>query len=190
MFLVLGALCWQGAGAQVVLEEAPKAALVNIQALFRAYYKTLDAQNQINTERARIQKENNELMQRVAGFDRKLQELKGKLQGSGMAEAERKVTAREAGLLYQEREALERAREESIQVRHQELNRKMMARMKGILGEIRKIVEVSAERAGYDYVFDVDGLNTAQVPFLIYAKEAINITPMLLKELNKNAPIE
>jgi hypothetical protein len=37
-------------------------------------------------------------------------------------------------------------------------------------------------------VFDSAGLNTSQVPFVLYAKDATDITPMILKELNKDAP--
>ncbi len=52
------------------------------------------------------------------------------------------------------------------------------------------MIEEMADEAGYDYVFDVEGLNTAQVPFLLYAKDATDITPMIQKELSKGDPAE
>ena len=52
---------WGQDGAQ----EKPKTAVVSIQTLFRGYYKTLEAQSQINAERSRIQKDDNEILQRV-----------------------------------------------------------------------------------------------------------------------------
>ena len=42
----------------------------------------------------------------------------------------------------------------------------------------------------YDYVFDKSGLSTSQVPFLLYTKDATDITAGLLKDLNKDAPPE
>ena len=42
----------------------------------------------------------------------------------------------------------------------------------------------------YDYVFDKSGMSTSQVPFLLYAKDATDITASLLKDLNKDAPPE
>lgn len=175
---------WGQDGAQ----DKPKTAVVSIQTLFRGYYKTLEAQSQINAERARIQKDDNEILQRVRVFNLKLRDLTNKLKDPEVPEAERKVVAREAGLLFQEREALERLRTQGSQNRHQELNRKMVARMDGILDEIRAIVVEKSDQGGFDYVFDVEGLNTAQVPFLLYAKDATDITAMMQKELSKAAP--
>ena len=60
--------------------------------------------------------------------------------------------------------------------------------MKGILEEIRKLVEEKAKLDNYDYVFDKSGLSTSQVPFLLYTKDATDITAALLKDLNKDAP--
>ena len=40
----------------------------------------------------------------------------------------------------------------------------------------------------YDYVFDKSGLSTSQVPFLLYTKDATDITAGLLGVLNKDAP--
>ena len=66
----------------------------------------------------------------------------------------------------------------------------MVQRMKGILEEIRKLVEERAKVENYDYVFDKSGLSTTQVPFLLYTKDATDITVSLLKDLNKDAPPE
>jgi len=66
----------------------------------------------------------------------------------------------------------------------------MVQRMKGILEEIRKLVEEKAKVDNYDYVFDKSGLSTSQVPFLLYTKDATDITAGLLKDLNKDAPAE
>jgi Skp family chaperone for outer membrane proteins len=62
--------------------------------------------------------------------------------------------------------------------------------MKAILEEIRKLVEEQAKKDNYDYVFDKSGLSTSQVPFLLYTKDATDITSILLKDLNKDAPPE
>lgn len=190
MMLGLSGLLMVPLCAQEGSFEKPRTGVVNIQTLFRGYYKTLEAQAQINAERARIQKEDNEMLQRVRGLDQKLQELNGKLQDPGLGESERKEASREVGLLFQERETLERSRRKGIQARHEELNSKMIARMGGILDEIRGVIRESAEEEGFDYVFDVEGMNTVQVPFLLYAKDARDITAMIQKELRKTASSE
>lgn len=185
--------CWLVAAlllsaAPLCAQEKPRTAVVNIQTLFRDYYKTAEAQAQINAERARIQKEDNEIRQRMEVFDQRLRELTQRLSDPSLGEVERGETSRKFSVLFQEREDLERMRTQRIEGRHQELNRKMVARMEGILEEIRGIVAESAEKAGFDFAFDIEGRNSSQVPFLLFAKEATDITPMIQKELSKGAP--
>ena len=186
---VVMATLTSGLWGQEPAQAKPKAAMENIQALFREYYMSIEAEKQVNIERARIQQENNDMRQRIRGMDAGLKEI-NRLMSSGedLGEQKRKSLTREGGLLFQERESLERQRKQTVQGQHQELNRRMMGRMKGILTEIREIVVERAARGGYDYVFDSAGLNTSQVQFVLYAKDDTDITPMILKELNKDAP--
>jgi Skp family chaperone for outer membrane proteins len=169
-------------------EEKLRTAVVNIQELFRNYYKSQKTQEEINLERARIQKDHNDTVGRLRSMDEGLRQLEARLQQPELAESEREVLLREKGLRLQEREALDRQRFESLEARHGELNKKMMVRMENLLEEIREIVAERAEKTGFDLVLDVEGLNTSQVPFLLHAKDATDITPMILKELNKDAP--
>jgi hypothetical protein len=53
---------------------------------------------------------------------------------------------------------------------------------------IRKLVEEYAKGESFDYVFDKSGMSTSQVPFLLYTKDATDVTSILLKDLNKDAP--
>ena len=57
-----------------------------------------------------------------------------------------------------------------------------------LLKEIQDLVAVQAAGLGFDLVFDIDGTSTSQVPMLLFARDAMDITPMMLKELNKTAP--
>lgn len=183
------ALLVPGLRGQGPPEEKPVAALVNIQELFREYYKTLEAESLINVERARIQKSSNEMREKVRLLDAEIEEVNQMLAaGRDLPDEKRQALIREAGLLFQEREQLERQRKGIVQSEHRDLNRRMVARMKGILREIRDIVAEQATRGGFDIVFDSAGLNSAQVPFVLYAKDATDLTPRILKELNKNAP--
>ena len=64
----------------------------------------------------------------------------------------------------------------------------MLARMDVLLREIHLLVAEQAEDLGFDLVFDLDGAGTSQVPMLLYARDAADITPMILKELQKRVP--
>ncbi len=165
-------------------------ATVDMQELFKQYYRTNEAQKQINVERARIQKENNERLAKIRELEDNLAKLRKQLEDPSLAESKKQSLFKEWQGQQQEGTALDRERREFLQRRNQALNEKMVQRMKGILEEIRKLVEEKAKVDNYDYVFDKSGLSTSQVPFLLYTKDATDITAGLLKDLNKDAPAE
>jgi outer membrane protein len=165
-------------------------ATVDMQELFKQYYRTNEAQKQINVERARIQKDNNERLTRIRELEDTLGKLRKQLEDPALNDSKKQTLYKEWQASQQEGVALDRERREFLQRRNQALNEKMVQRMKGILEEIRKLVEEKAKLDNYDYVFDKSGLSTSQVPFLLYTKDATDITAGLLKDLNKDAPAE
>lgn len=177
-------------GAAAAQEGKLKIATVDMQQLFKEYHRTNEAQKQINVERARIQKENNERQARIRELDTELQNMRKQIDDPSIGESKKHAVFAEWQMKQQEAVALERERQEFQRRRGQALNEKMVQRMKGILEEIRKLVEEQAKKEDYDYVFDKSGLSTSQVPFLLYTKDATDITAVLLKDLNKDAPPE
>jgi len=171
-------------------EAKLKIATVDMQELFKQYYRTNEAQKQINVERARIQKDNNERMAKIRDLETALGKLSKQLEDPALAESKKQALYKDWQLQQQEGIALDRERREFLQRRNQMLNEKMLQRMKGILEEIRKLVEEHAKTENFDYVFDKSGMSTSQVPFLLYTKDATDITAVLLKDLNKDAPAE
>jgi outer membrane protein len=171
-------------------ESALKIATVDMQELFKQYYRTAEAQKQINVERARIQKDNNERLARIRELETNLGNLKKQIEDPSINDSKKQALFKDWQMQQQEGIALDRERREFLQRRNQALNEKMVQRMKGILEEIRKLVEEKAKSDNYDYVFDKSGLSTSQVPFLLYTKDATDVTAGLLKDLNKDAPAE
>lgn len=185
--LTLAASLISIAGAQ---DEKLKIATVDMQELFKQYYRTNEAQKQINVERAQIQKDNNERLARIRELETNLGNLKKQIEDPSINDSKKQALFKDWQMQQQEGIALDRERREFLQRRNQALNEKMVQRMKGILEEIRKLVEEQAKTDNYDYVFDKSGLSTSQVPFLLYTKDATDVTAGLLKDLNKDAPPE
>jgi len=165
-------------------------ATVDMQELFKQYYRTNEAQKQINIERARIQKDNNERLQKIRELEENLTKLRKQLEDPSLNDSKKQELYKDWQADQQTGTALDRERREFLQRRNTALNEKMVQRMKGILEEIRKLVEEKAKVDNFDYVFDKSGLSTSQVPFLLYTKDATDITAGLLKDLNKDAPAE
>ncbi|MCH7228068.1 OmpH family outer membrane protein, partial [Haloferula sp. A504] len=128
-------------GAAVAQEGTLDIATVDMQSLFKEYHRTNEAQKQINIERARIQKENNERLARIRELDTELQNMRKQLDDPSISDSKKQSVYQEWQMKQNEGIALDRERREFLQRRNQALNEKMVQRMKGILEEIRKLVE-------------------------------------------------
>lgn len=177
-------------GTAASQEEKLKIATVDMQQLFKDYHRTNEAQKAINVERARIQQENNERLARIRELEGELQNMRKQLDDPSISDSKKQKVYQDWQMKQNEGIALDRERREFLQRRNQALNEKMVQRMKGILDEIKELVEEEAKQEAFDYVFDKSGLSTSQVPFLLYTKDATDITPDLLVVLNEDAPEE
>ncbi|MFP6895324.1 MAG: OmpH family outer membrane protein [Roseibacillus sp.] len=172
----------------VAQDNKLKIATVDMQTLFKQYHRTNEAQREINVERAKIQQNNNERLETIRSLEDELQGLRKQLDDPSISDKKKQDLFKNFQMKTQEGVALDRERREFLQRRNTALNEKMVQKMRGILEEIRKLVEDRAKSDDYDYVFDKSGLSTSQVPFLLYTKDATDITGGLLEQLNKDAP--
>ncbi len=177
-------------GSVSAQETKIKIATVDMALLFKEYYKTGIAQQEINVERARIQKDNNEKLTSIRQIESDIRVLKQQSEDPSLSDQKKSQIYKEYQSKYQEGIQLDKERREFLGRKDKALNEKMVQRMRGILDEIRKLVEERAKAESYDYVFDKSGMSTSQVPFLLYTKDATEITSSLLKDLNKDAPAE
>jgi len=171
----------------------PKIATVDMQALFKQHPLTQQAEQELNVERARVQKDNNERGSRVRDVETELNALRKQMEDPTVNESKKQSLFKEWQFRQQEGIAMERERAEFFRRRSQALNERMVQRMKEILGEIRKLVVEQAKEDGYDHVLDSSGLSTSQVPMLLYTKDATDITDRLLAKIGalpRPAPVE
>jgi len=163
-------------------------ATVDMQELFKQYYKTNEAQKQLSVDFARIQKDVNERKAKIRDLNTSFETLKKQIDDPSINDSKRQSLSKDAQVQYQDLIALDRECREFEQRRRQALEEKKNQRMRGIFEEIRKLVEEQAKVDNYDYVFDKSGLSQNGVPFILYTKDATDITAGLLKNLNKDAP--
>jgi len=185
--VAVAALFIGNAGAQ---EAKLKIATVDMAQLFKEYFKTAIAQQEINVERARIQKDNNEKLTTIRQIESDIRVLKQQSEDPSLSDQKKAQVYKDYQTKYQEGIQLDKERREFLGRKDKALNEKMVDRMRGILNEIRKLVEERAKSENYDFVFDKSGMSTSQVPFLLFSKDATEITASLLKDLNKDAPAE
>ena len=165
-----------------------KVATVDMQKLFKDYHRTEEEQQKFSEEFARIQKENNERLTGIRKIEEELQVLKKKFDDPTLAEQVKREKSKEFQLKLDEAKARDRERREFLSRRTRALELKKQASMQGILEEISKRIADHSKKEDFDFVFDKSGRSANQVPFLLYHKDAIDITAAMLKELNSDAP--
>ncbi len=183
MFCAIAALSVGSASAQRL-----KIATVDMQKLFKDYYRTTEEQQKFSEEFARIQKENNERLSGIRALEEQLQKLKKKIEDPTLADSVKRKKSREFQLKLDEAKAMDRERREFLGRRTRALELKKQASMQGILEEIRKRIVDHSKKEDFDFVLDKSGLTSNQVPLILYTKDATDITEALLVEINKDAP--
>lgn len=180
----------------VSAEEKPtpvaplRIATVEMRELYQEYFRSGEMEKEMRIHQARIQKENNERVARSKELEDKLGKIRTQLEDPALNDSKKQSLFKTWQAGQQEVIDRDRERREFVQRRSQAFNEEMARRMKGILEEIRKIVEEQAKLDNFDYVFDRSGRSSSQVPLLLFTKDSTDITAILLKRLNRDAPAE
>lgn len=165
-------------------------AVVDVQELFREYYKTAEAQEKLNIQRTLVSKQLNERKENAAKYQQEFVIRLNKVKDPKTSVLDKVKLESELKQLSDalQKDALMTSQAYKSQV--QDLDRQMELKMDGILAEIQTLAEIQAKKAGYDMVIDISGSSTNLVPMLVFARHSENITAALLKELNKDAAVQ
>jgi Skp family chaperone for outer membrane proteins len=184
LFAALFALMsFASAGAQEI-----KVATVDMKRLLKDYYRTEEAQQELNEKQALLTKANNEKQKQIQELEEEIGTLRKQFEDPSLNEAKKKEIFDQLQLKQQEGIAMSRSLKEYLDRKRRQVQEEMQRQMRGILEEITKLLEEKAKAEDYDFVFDKSGNSTTQVPVVLYSKDTYDITEGLLKELNKDAP--
>lgn len=165
-------------------------ATVDMREIVKQYYRTITEQQEINIERARIQKDNNEKLATIRQIDSEIRVLIKQSEDPSLSDQKKAQVFQAYQAKYQESILLDKERREFLSRKENALNENVMQRIRKISEEIRLVVVERAREGNYSFVFDRSGLSTSQVPVLLYAKDATDITSHVLKNLNRHAPAD
>ena len=168
-------------------QQRLKMATVSMERLFNEYYQTAKIQREINIDRARIQRDNNDRLANIREIDSKLQKIREQLKSEDIGAKEREDLLTESRELSQDGKSKERERTEFLDRRNRALSEMMRKQMRGILVKIQRTVSERAKEGNYDFIFDSSGNSNQGIPFVLHARETTDLTDNLLEELNKDA---
>ncbi|MEZ5305127.1 MAG: OmpH family outer membrane protein [Verrucomicrobiales bacterium] len=168
--------------------QGMKVGIVDMKRVFAEYYKTKDAEKKVNDGKAAAKKELDERNAKYKQLLGEYQELAKLIRDPAISEELRETKKKEAQDIAAEAKSLEREMAEFRARREKQLQEQVIRMRKGILEEIRLVVEEKSKTDGYDLVFDKSGLGMNGVPFLLHSKNAIDFSNEIIADLNKDAP--
>ena len=157
-----------------------KVATVDVQKLFADYYKTHEAQAEVDKAAQTVQETNNTRAETIKKMEADFNDM--------LNEKDKKELEQKAQIKRQEVIALEQERRGFVERQLKSLQEQMKVRSAKIMGEITKITEGIATKGNYDLVLDKSAQALRSNQVFVYTKPGMDITPTVMKELNKDAP--
>lgn len=175
--------------ATLAADAKPRVAIVRIRDIYAALPSTVIHQQEIQNER-------NDILKDQRGQD--LRKLLGELQTlgaqleqsakSGAPATEIQELARTYEIKRQETQTIQQEFESFRAERDQEINKDLVSGIREILTRITSTSEKLAKERGYDIVLDASGSTNSGVPFVLYSKEAPDLTDEVQSAIMKSEP--
>jgi outer membrane protein len=160
----------------VAASAAPRIAVVRVKDIYTALPSTIAIQQQIKTETAEIMKDKR--AEQLRKIITELQTLQTQLsdKSAQVDETTSRKLARAYEIKRQEAQTLQQEFESFKAEQEKAINRKMVSGMRASLDQIAEVSKKIAKDRGYEVVFDSSGSTNTGVPFVLYNKNAPDLT--------------
>lgn len=168
---------------------APRFAVVRIKDIYTALPSTMAIQQTIRDEQAAIMKDQRaEQLRKIIG---ELQALQAQLsdKSTPLDEATSRKLARTYEIKRQEALTLQQEFENFKAEQEKIINRKMVTGMRASLDRIVAASQKISTERGYDGVFDSSGDTNTGVPFVLFGKDAPDLTADIQAALKNSEPV-
>src|SRR6266571_1828833 len=169
--------------------ETNKIGIIDMQRVWDKYYKTKQAQAQVDDQTADFEKRIKGMLDDYQKANREYAKLmeSAKDQAVSSDEREKRKSAAEKKLL----EIKEIEQDANLYQRTTDEQLKMQARRMTeiILRDIRDLVEAKAKAGGYTLVIDIAAKSAVGTPIVLYTNGQNDMTQEVLSQLNSTAPV-
>jgi outer membrane protein len=169
--------------------ETNKIGIIDMQRVWDKYWKTKQAQAQVDDQTAEFEKRKKTMLEDYQKANRDYKKLIESAQDQAVSgdERDRRKSAAEKKLL----EIKEIEQDASLFQRTTDEQLKMQARRmtENILRDIRDLVDAKAKAGGYTLVIDVAAKSAVGTPIVLYTNGQNDMTQEVLSQLNSTAPV-
>ncbi|MGJ8673292.1 OmpH family outer membrane protein [Rubritalea sp.] len=170
--------------------EDLKIASVNVQKLFNEYHMTKKVQAQVKVDQERIQKDNASRLEHIRGLQTEIEKLSKQRGDATISDKKRLELEREIKLKVSEGNAADNERRQWLQRQNKALGEQVSEEQRAIIEKIQEKVAGYAREQDLDLVIDKSALSASRTEVFAFTKDKFDITPVLLKDLNADAPAE
>lgn len=172
-------------------KSAPKStrvAVVDMQKLFKGYYKSAEADKSLEAMRLRVNAELEKINEDRLKYRHEFNELKRSADDIMLSAEEREKKHNEAQTMNQRYRDAEVRLAETKERHEKSLADASLELMTKLRKDITNVVQKRALASGYELVLDASGKTFNDMPAVIFASPAIDLTDDVLADLNRGQP--
>jgi outer membrane protein len=162
--------------------------IVDMDKIFKSYYKTKDAESRINDARASAKREMDDRMDLYNKDLEAINKLQEEVKNPALSGASRDEKAKSLDEKVGKIRASEREIKEFQANRENDLKTQALRMRNGIVEEITKVVQDEVKANNYRLVLDKSGMSLNGVPIILYADGGWDFSDKVIAALNKNKP--
>jgi Skp family chaperone for outer membrane proteins len=166
-------------------KEKSKIAIVNMEYIFKNFYKTKINSAKFNKQAAVFKEYADQLAASQLKLEEEFRAYRDASQNIALSETERESKRLAARDKYRQLQAKQNELETYNQEKSAQLKEQYEKMRRDLLLEIRKCVAKYANDNHFEIVIDASGNTTNDIPLVLYYKPEMNISDDILKILNK-----
>lgn len=176
------------AGPGIASAQGVKIGSVSLEKLYGEFYKTKIARKTFEESLSVYRKDRQQRIDDLQKLNEEYQKLREEAASQALTQEKRDLKAKAAGEKLGELRKANQAVQDFEQSSQQFLTDQQRRQNTAIMKEILEAVRKKAKDGAYTVMVDSSGLGSAGIPGAVYADDKLDITDLVLKDLNANAP--
>jgi len=168
--------------------EDLKIASVSMEKLFNEFHMTKKVQARVKVDQERIQKDNASRLEHIRGLQTEIEKLSKQRGDATVSDKKRLEIERQIKLKVSEGNAADNERRQWLQRQSKALGEQTGEEQRVILEKIQAKIADYAREQDFDLVVDQSSRSATRTPVFAFMKDKYDVTAVLLKDLNKDAP--
>jgi len=165
-----------------------KVGIIDMNRVFTEFYKTKDAEQKLNEQRAAAKKEFDERVESLKTRMEEINKINAEIEKPELSDDAKEAKLKDREEKVNEARNLDREVNEFKGTRERQLQEQFVRMRKDIIDDIMKIVNKQVSDSGYDLVLDKSGLSIGQIPVVVYSREDMDFSNKIIEVLNADAP--